>query len=288
MKRTIAQWLETDHGLGAVSDTPRLDLELLLCRVLGKERSYLFTWPDAALDAAQQAALEGLLQRRLAGEPIAYITGQQGFWSLDLEVNSSTLIPRPETELLVEVALSLLADRAGSPCRVADLGSGSGAIALALACERPAWSLVGVDRVAEAVALANNNAERLRLPNACFVQGNWCSGLALPAFDLVVSNPPYIDAADPHLGQGDVRFEPRSALVAGQQGLADIRTISEQARDYLSPGGWLLFEHGFEQGAAVRELMQSLGYAEVATRQDLAGLDRVTLGRWMERGEAGK
>ncbi|WP_426416058.1 peptide chain release factor N(5)-glutamine methyltransferase [Aestuariirhabdus sp. LZHN29] len=278
---TIAQLLESDHGLAAISDTARLDLELLLCSVLRCERSYLFTWPETRLNESQCAAFQTLLERRLNGEPVAYIIGQQGFWSLELEVDASTLIPRPETELLVEQALLLLQDRAALPSRVADLGSGSGAIALALANERPAWQLLGVDRVAPAVALANRNAHRLQLTNARFVEGSWCGGLEGGPYDLIVSNPPYIDAEDPHLAQGDVRFEPRSALVAGQQGLADIRAIGEQARHWLRTGGWLLFEHGFAQGGAVRDLLSSLGYGEVGTQRDLAGLERVTRARWV-------
>ncbi len=279
MSLNIGELLQTDHGLEVVSDTSRLDVELLLCSVMGCERSYLFTWPDHQLSDREYQQFQGLLERRRKGEPVAYLTGRQGFWTLDLAVNASTLIPRPETELLVETALECLADRADS-CRVADLGSGSGAIALAVATERPDWQLEGVDTIPEAVALARHNAERLRIDNVSFNQGSWCDGLGGELFDMIISNPPYIDAEDPHLAQGGVQFEPRSALVAQEEGLADIRVISEQARDWLNSSGFLLFEHGFAQGPAVADLLASLGYSEVRVLQDLAGLDRITLGRW--------
>ncbi|MCL6415197.1 peptide chain release factor N(5)-glutamine methyltransferase [Aestuariirhabdus sp. Z084] len=277
MSVTIAQLLTSDHGLERISDTARLDLELLLCAALECERSYLFTWPEKVLTVTQLEALDGFLARRREGEPVAHIIGKQGFWSLDLNVDASTLIPRPETELLVELALELLPNTA---CRVADLGTGSGAIALALASERPEWTLVGVDRIEAAVTLARHNAKRLDIDNVVFVQGSWCDALDGESFDMILSNPPYIDPKDPHLQRGDVRFEPRSALVAQESGLSDIRQISKQARQWLCPGGWLLFEHGFEQAAAVRDLMQALGYGDIETLQDLAGQDRVTRGRW--------
>jgi release factor glutamine methyltransferase len=273
---TIAKALQCAAQL-VDSDSPRLDLELLLCHLLDCDRTYLFMHPERELTALQAVAFDGLLQRRLAGEPVAHLTGRRGFWTLDLEVNADTLIPRPDTETLVEQALELLPD---GDYRVADLGTGTGAIALALASERSQWSLTGCDRVAGAVALAQRNATRLGLSNAHFVQGSWFEPLD-GRFAMIVSNPPYIDPADPHLGQGDVRFEPRSALVAEDKGLADIRHIAEGARSALESGGWLLFEHGYDQGGVVRALLDELGYCELATRPDLGGRDRVTLGRWL-------
>ena len=259
------------------SPTPRLDAELLLAQALGKSRGYLHTWPEREPEASQLERFQAALARRRAGEPVAYILGRQGFWSLDLDVASHTLIPRPDTELLVETALALLP---ATPLQVLDLGTGTGAIALALACERPAWQVTGVDRVAEAVALAQGNGTRLQLANARFAESCWFSALAGQRFQLIVSNPPYIAAADPHLSQGDVRFEPSSALVAGIDGLDDIRLIIEQAPEHLLAGGWLLLEHGFDQAEAVRELLAQRGFAAVDSRRDLGGHQRISLGQW--------
>lgn len=259
------------------SPTPRLDAELLLAQALGKSRGYLHTWPERELEASQHERYQAALARRRTGEPVAYILGRQGFWSLDLDVASHTLIPRPDTELLVETALALLP---ATPLQVLDLGTGTGAIALALACERPAWQVTGVDRVAEAVALAQGNGTRLQLANARFAESCWFSALAGQRFQLIVSNPPYIAAADPHLSQGDVRFEPSSALVAGVDGLDDIRLIIELAPEHLLAGGWLLLEHGFDQAEAVRELLVQRGFATVESRRDLGGHQRISLGQW--------
>ncbi len=259
------------------SPTARLDAELLLAAVLGKPRSYLRTWPEHEPGAEQLAAFAALLERRRAGEPVAYILGHQGFWSLDLEVAPHTLIPRPDTELLVETALQLAP---ATPQRVLDLGTGSGAIALALASERCGWQVTGVDRIAEAVALAERNRQRLKLGNAEFRQSSWFDGLAGERFDLILSNPPYIAADDRHLGEGDVRFEPLSALVAGVDGLDDIRQIIAQAPRHLQAGGWLLLEHGYDQAEAVRELLAAAGFTAVDSRRDLGGHQRISLGRW--------
>ncbi|SUD61487.1 HemK family modification methylase [Ectopseudomonas oleovorans] len=258
------------------SPTPRLDAELLLAAALNKPRSYLRTWPERELDGEQLALFQSNLQRRRQGEPVAYILGHQGFWSLDLEVAPHTLIPRPDTELLVETALELLP---AMPLSVLDLGTGTGAIALALASERPAWQVTGVDRVADAVALAERNRLRLQLDNASFLHSHWFSALAGQRFALILSNPPYIRADDQHLAQGDVRFEPSSALVAGCDGLDDIRAIIPAAPAHLLPGGWLLLEHGFDQAEAVRALLAAGGFAEVHSRRDLAGHERISLGR---------
>ncbi|TXH87322.1 MAG: peptide chain release factor N(5)-glutamine methyltransferase [Pseudomonas sp.] len=259
------------------SPTARLDAELLLAAALGKPRSYLRTWPEREPGAEQQATFVAMLERRRAGEPVAYILGRQGFWSLDLEVAAHTLIPRPDTELLVETALQLAP---ATPQRVLDLGAGSGAIALALASERGGWRVVGVDRIAEAVALAERNRQRLQLVNAEFRQSHWFDALAGERFGLIVSNPPYIAADDHHLAEGDVRFEPASALVAGADGLDDIRKIIARAPQHLEGGGWLLLEHGYDQAEAVRGLLAAAGFDAVASRRDLGGHERISLGQW--------
>jgi release factor glutamine methyltransferase len=259
------------------SPTQRLDAELMLAHVLGKSRSYLHTWPERELDAQQLERFQAALVRRQAGEPVAYILGQQGFWSLDLEVAAHTLIPRPDTELLGGTVLALLP---ATPARLLDLGTGSGAIALALASERSAWRVTGVDRITEAVALAERNRARLKLTNANFIESHWFSALVGQRYQLIVSNPPYIAADDRHLAQGDVRFEPSSALVAGVDGLDDIRLIIEQAPGYLQAGGWLLLEHGFDQAAAVRELLSERGFSTVQSRRDLGSHERISLGRF--------
>ena len=259
------------------SPSARLDAELLLAHVLGKPRSYLRTWPEHEPSAEQVTAFQALLARRRQGEPVAYLLGRQGFWSLQLIVAPHTLIPRPDTELLVETALQLLP---ATPLAALDLGTGTGAIALALASERPAWRLTGVDRIDEAVALAERNRAALQLDNASFQPSHWFSALGGQRFALIVSNPPYIRSDDQHLSQGDVRFEPASALVAGRDGLTDLREIIAQAPDHLEHGGWLLLEHGYDQAAAVRELLLARGFAQVESRRDLGGHERISLGSW--------
>lgn len=258
------------------SPTARLDIELLLAAALGKSRSYLHTWPERIVPSEAANAFAAFIRRRQAGEPIAYILGQQGFWKLDLEVAAHTLIPRPETELLVEAAVQLLPTRSA---RVLDLGTGSGAIALALASECSAWQVTGVDRIAEAVALAERNRVRLNLGNARVLESHWFSALHGERFDLIVSNPPYIASTDPHLSAGDVRFEPASALVAGEDGLDDLRLIIGQAPAHLNPGGWLLLEHGYDQAPVVRELLAQHDFEQIESRIDLGGHERITLGR---------
>lgn len=258
------------------SPTARLDAELLLAAAIGKSRSFLHTWPERIVSSEAAETFAGYLQRRRAGEPVAYILGQQGFWKLDLEVAPHTLIPRPDTELLVEAALEL---QAAAPAKVLDLGTGTGAIALALAHERPTWQVTAVDRVDEAVALAERNRQRLGLDNVQVRASHWFGALAGQRFDLIISNPPYIAAEDPHLVAGDVRFEPSSALVAGPDGLDDLRLIVAQAPEHLLPGGRLLLEHGYDQAEAVRQLLSAHGFAEVASRRDLGGHERITLGR---------
>ncbi|MFA0995194.1 MULTISPECIES: peptide chain release factor N(5)-glutamine methyltransferase [Pseudomonas syringae group] len=258
------------------SPTARLDIELLLAAALGKPRSFLHTWPERIVSTEAAVAFAGYMQRRRTGEPVAYILGQQGFWKLDLEVAPHTLIPRPETEMLVEAALELVP--AFAPAQVLDLGTGTGAIALALANERQQWKVTAVDRVPEAVALAERNRQRLQLDNAQVLNSHWFSALEGRQFDLIISNPPYIADADPHLSAGDVRFEPSSALTAGSDGLDDLRTIIADASAHLNADGWLLLEHGYDQGPAVRELLIHHGFERIQTRRDLGEHERITFG----------
>ncbi|WP_329843625.1 peptide chain release factor N(5)-glutamine methyltransferase [Stenotrophomonas sepilia] len=257
----------------------RHEAELLLLHVLERPRSWLFAHATDPLAANDQAAFEALLARRVAGEPVAYLTGRRGFWTLDLEVDPATLIPRPETELLVELALERLPpDQA---LQLADLGTGSGAIALALASERPRAQVLATDASPGALAVAARNAARHELDNVRFAEGghDWYAPLQGVRFDLIASNPPYIASNDPHLEQGDLRFEPSTALASGMDGLDDIRRIVEGGQAHLRPGGWLLVEHGWDQGAAIRALFEATGFAEVQTVQDLEQRDRITLGR---------
>jgi release factor glutamine methyltransferase len=259
------------------SPTARLDVELLLAAALGKPRSFLHTWPERIVSSEAAHTFEGYLRRRRTGEPVAYILGLQGFWNIDLEVATHTLIPRPETEMLVETALELLPG--AIPHRLLDLGTGTGAIALSLAKDRPQWTITAVDRVDEAVELAERNRQRLNLDNAAVMKSHWFSALKRQRFDLIISNPPYIASGDPHLAQGDVRFEPSSALVAGVDGMDDLRIIVSEATAHLEPGGWLLLEHGYDQGAAVRDLLNGHGFEQIQTRRDLGDNERITFGR---------
>ena len=260
----------------AFGESPRADADALLCHLLDCRRSYLMTWPERELDAAQQVTLQGWLERRLNGEPIAHLIGEREFWSLPHKVSPATLIARPATEGRVEQALARFP---AGPCALLDLRTGSGAIALPLKSERPDADVWAVDRMPDAAVLARANSAALGLPIAVR-DGSWFEPLAdAPRFAMIVSNPPYIDGADPHLDEGDVRFEPRSALVADEQGLADIRLIVAGAPAHLCPGGWLLLEHGWEQGAAVRQLLLQQGYCQVETVRDYGDNERVTLGR---------
>ncbi|WP_245543184.1 peptide chain release factor N(5)-glutamine methyltransferase [Oceanospirillum maris] len=258
------------------SATGRLDADCLLADLLDKNRTWLFTWPDHMLTAEQWQAFQTVVARRRKGEPVAYLLGYREFWGLNLKVSPDTLIPRPDTEDLVAKALALLPDQ---PATVADLGTGTGAIALALASERSNWQVTACDFNAGAVALAEENRQLLGFDHVRVIPSDWCQALEADYYDLIVSNPPYIEENDPHLTQGDVRFEPLSALTSGQDGLDDIRLITEQAKRCLKKtGAWLLFEHGYNQGDAVRRVMSDAGYTEVKTYPDLAGIDRITLG----------
>jgi release factor glutamine methyltransferase len=258
---------------------PELEAAVLLCHLLDKPRSHLYAWPEQPLSVTQWQTYQALIQRRLQGEPIAHITGLREFWSLTLKITPHTLIPRPDTELLVERGLSHLQDLHSA--RAADLGTGSGAIALALASERPDCQVHATDLSPQALAVARENAQRLALSNVQFYEGSWFN--ALPAgkrYDLVLSNPPYIAVQDAHLEQGDLPQEPRSALVSGPDGLDDIRILCAHAGSYLKPGGWLLLEHGFEQAPQVRELLSKRGFRKVCSHRDLAGRERISEGEW--------
>lgn len=257
----------------------RHEAELLLLHVLQRPRSWLFAHATDPLPASDLAAFETLLARRVAGEPVAYLTGRRGFWTLDLDVDPSTLIPRPETELLVELALERLPLE--RDLQVADLGTGSGAIALALASERPQARVLATDASAGALAMAARNADRHELGNVRFAEGgyDWYAPLQGQCFDLIASNPPYIASDDPHLQQGDLRFEPATALASGADGLDDIRRIVAGGQAHLLPGGWLLIEHGWDQGEAIRALFEQAGYVQVQTARDLEQRDRITLGQ---------
>jgi release factor glutamine methyltransferase len=264
-------------ALAASSPSPRLDAEVLVMHACGISRSELITRHDVALTGEQQNQLEGLLARRKRGEPVAYITGTREFWSMELNVTPATLIPRPETELLVEKALEHIPR--GAAWTIADLGTGSGAIALAIAKERPRCRVVATDSSTAALEVARSNARKFSLTNIEFRQGDWFTPLAGASFDMIVSNPPYIRAGDSHLKQGDLRFEPATALVSGADGLGAIRHIARHAREFLRPDGWLLFEHGWDQAEAIGEYLRQQGYRDIVCYTDLAGQARVARGR---------
>jgi release factor glutamine methyltransferase len=260
------------------SDSPGLDAELLLCAVLRKGRSYLRGHPEVVLDEDQSARFAELLAARARGKPIAYLTGKREFWSLELTVTPDTLIPRPETELLVEQALERVP--ASAAWHILDLGTGSGAIALAIAKERPRCRVTAVDVSAGALGVARDNAAGLDLANLEFLLGDWYTPVAARRFHLIVSNPPYIALSDPHLAEGDLRFEPKKALASGTDGLDDLRHIVAATPMHLHAAGVLLLEHGHEQGAQVRDLLLAAGFTGAHSVRDLAGHERVSLGDW--------
>lgn len=253
------------------------EAEVLLCEAIKKPRSYLYAWPDADVEDSAAARFASLIARRSQGVPVAYLLGKRAFWGLDLQVTSATLIPRPDTECLIEAVLTLSLEP--ETVRGLDMGTGSGAIALALASERPQWDLTGTDISAAALAVAQCNATNLTLANTRWLLGSWFEPVADECFDVIVSNPPYLAEDDPHLEMGDLRFEPRGALVARNGGLADLQRIVRGASEHLVQAGWLVLEHGMSQGPEVRALLIDEGFSEVATRRDLAGRERVTLGR---------
>lgn len=256
-------------------ESPKLDSEIILAHGLDCTRASLIAWPEQPLSEDQWQGFQEAIKRRQLGEPVAYIIGEQGFWTLTLKTNPSTLIPRPETELLVEQVLSMTWPEHN---KLLDLGTGTGAIGLALASEHPRWQIMGVDLNPEAVDLANQNAQLNSITNITFEQGSWAENVK-PGWDCIASNPPYIDPKDAHIKQGDLRFEPLSALVAEDAGLADIKTITKQAWPLLNKNGWLLFEHGYNQGAQVREILLASGFDAVQTKLDYGQRERITFGQ---------
>jgi release factor glutamine methyltransferase len=277
---SIAECLKKSSLLEGISDSPRLDIEVLLAKVLEKDRAYLYTWPEKELSQLQEQQFFAYLKLRQEGQPIAYILGEKEFWSLPLFVNESTLIPRPETELLVQVALDIIEkesqQESHQPKTILDLGTGTGAIALALAHEQAHWHITAVDKMQDAVDLAKLNQEKLSLKNVTFFVSNWFENINNKKFDLIVSNPPYIDPQDNHLFEGDVRFEPSSALVSGNAGYKDIEQIIFQAKDYLVNGGWIVFEHGYQQAETVLALFEKYQFRHAFMTKDLAGNPRVS------------
>ena len=277
---------EASARLAAISDSPRLDAEVLAAHALGKSRGSLFAYDRDAMSEATRLRLLELVEARSRQVPVAYLTGHKEFWTLRLRVTPDVLVPRPETELLVEWALELLPKHDAAPRRVLDLGTGSGAIALSLASERSQLQVTATDASAAALEVARGNAAELGL-DVRFLLGDWWSALgADERFDLVLSNPPYIALGDAHLQK--LQAEPQSALTAGSDGLADLRRIIAGAAAHLQPGGWLLVEHGYDQGEAVRALFASAGFNDVSTRRDLGGQDRASGGRLADAGSCAK
>ena len=282
MLRTIQTILLQDsirliETLELDSTSARIEVQCLLQQVLKVSRAYLLTYPERLLNKSEQALYDSLLQRRRGGEPIAYLLGEREFFGLSLKVTPATLIPRPETELLVEMALQRIPPN--KTCHVLDLGTGSGAIAIAIAHERPKAIVLACDTSSAALAVARDNAARLLLSNLSFVDSDWFQEIAGIRFDIIVSNPPYVAMGDLHLTQGDVRFEPLSALVSGADGLHDIRRIICDSKHHLKVKGWLLLEHGYDQAIQVRELLQGQQFNDVFSTRDLAGIERVSGGR---------
>ena len=274
---TIQKCLDTaTNYLITISDSPRLDAEVLLAFVLGKNRSYLRAWNDKNLDSKIITQFEMLISQRFNGTPIAYLTGTREFWSRDFFVSPDVLIPRPDTEILIEHCLAQIPNH--SPFNILDLGTGSGIIAITLAAERPNAKIIAVDVSVAALKIAQKNAHFHHCQNIDFILSDWFSAVPPIQFDLIVSNPPYIPVDDVHLSQGDVRFEPATALIAAENGLYDIRYISEQAKNYLVSSGQLLFEHGYNQAQDVQHILVDLHYKNVLTHYDLSGNARVTTG----------
>lgn len=262
-------------------ESPSVDAKVILANILEKPQTFLFTWPDKTLDALQVTHFENAIARRKKGEPVAYIVGKRDFWTLSLFTSPDTLIPRPDTEVLVEQVLNWAVESKREPLAICDLGTGTGAIALALASELPQASVVGVDFQSGAVELATRNAEANGVTNAQFLKSDWFSALTGQSLDAIVSNPPYIEEASPYLNEGDVRFEPKTALTSGVDGLHDIRHIISTSPMFLNKGGLLAFEHGFNQGRAVRDLLLAAGFSSVRTVKDYGENDRVTFGVWL-------
>ena len=254
-----------------------LDAQVLLRHVTGRDASYLIAHPEVPLGAGEAERYNALLERRAAGEPVAYLTGEREFYGRSFKVTPAVLIPRPETELLVDLALERI-PQVGTP-RVLEVGTGSGCIAISIATERPNAKVLALDNSTDALAIARKNAVEAHIGNAAFLRSDWFGALGNEHFQIVLSNPPYVATNDPHLAQGDVRFEPRSALEGGTDGMEAIRRIIEDGKKHLLPGGWLLFEHGHDQGERARIFLHKAGFADIFTAHDLAGIDRVSAGR---------
>ena len=278
MTDTIKQALAVAVGEFLQSDSPRLDAELLLAHSLSVERSFLYAYPDRVLSSDVSQRFDDFVRRRAQSEPIAYLLGEKSFWDLTLKVSPAVLIPRPETELLVETALGLGVCTASR--QVADLGTGSGAIALAVGKLRPRWRITGTDISPEALEIARHNRETLGLGNVAFEEGSWCDALRGGAMDIIIANPPYIAPDDPHLTLGELRYEPVIALRADSDGYQDLQCIAAQAREKLTSGGWLLLEHGYTQQEALLALLRDFGYSDVEGKKDLAGVPRMVQARW--------
>ncbi len=269
---------QANQLLSENSDSPMLDAEVLLCHVLDKDRSHLKAWPEKQLQPEQLARFSQLISQRQQGAPVAYLTGSREFWSRDFKVSPAVLIPRPDTELLIELSLDLLSTKSNP--KIIDLGTGSGIIAITLAAERPDLEVVATDLSKEALAIARQNAINYQIQNIQFIHSSWFNNVSASKFDLIISNPPYIAANDPHLSEGDVRFEPDSALIAENNGLKDIQNIADNARQYLNKKGSLLIEHGCDQEKEVQSLFKAFDYSNIKTHNDLSGNPRVTTAQW--------
>ena len=269
---------ESTSLLEISSDSASLDAEILLCQILKKERSFLRAWPDIELQSKQTNQFWSLIKQRQQGTPIAYITGNKEFWSRDFHVNPDVLIPRPDTELIIELSLKLILDN--KPIKIIDLGTGSGIIAITLAAERLQADISATDLCLAALSIAKLNARKHDINNIKFYQSNWFANVPPIKFNLIITNPPYIAEDDVHLTQGDIRFEPRSALCSGKQGLNDIIIIADTARNFLEPGGHLLIEHGYDQQNSIQSILKDYHYDFVQTATDLSGQPRVTYGQW--------
>lgn len=266
--------------LAASSDSARLDVEILLCQVLECNTAHLFAWPEKSLDSIQAQQFNQLIEQRLTGVPVAYLTGSKEFWSMNFKVTPDTLIPRPDTETLVEFVLDKFSDQ--TKLKMLDLGTGSGAIAIAIASERPNWEITATDISAEALVIAKENAECNQIKNIHFFQSNWFEQCNQQRFDIIISNPPYIAEHDEHLSQGDVRFEPSSALVSGETGMNDIEIITKQAEQHLNPNGWLVFEHGYNQKQAVYDCFNRNHFQKISQISDLSGQARLSAGSYRQ------
>jgi len=270
---------QASNDLAESSPSSALDAQVLLCHVLQCNSAHLAAWPEKALTDEQQEKYNLLVAGRQQGCPVAHLTGQREFWSLNFAVDNSTLIPRPETETLIEFILSHFADR--KQLRMLDMGTGTGAIAIAVAKEMPGWQIVASDISAAALELARHNSEKLKSENISFIQSDWFQNISAKDFDLIVSNPPYIAADDPHLSQGDVRFEPATALISGSSGMDAIEHICAQAKNQLAKNGWLIVEHGYNQKQQVADCLTSNGYVQITQQQDLSGHIRMSAGKYI-------